>query len=454
MNIRYFISRIVLAGAIILAAGISQAQDPPEGGSRASATHDFVDLIGPGDGSGISSITDYVLFPYGPVTTGGFGIGNRANTGVLSKTPFRIRVPAPENALLIGQRGIALGAAASSSEPTATFYVRGGAGLGFPAADVLIEDLNTTSVVRNLMTMKNSGGVSCRWEDTLTGTKFSIDNKAARFEVNNYSGPAPIVPFSVSSAAEPNAPTVSPSGVSAGRQTAGSTLEAYANGTPSAFNPAVILDSSTITSMVESPAIVRDRTMLNLVNRGGAFMTFTDTSRGSTWFFSNSNDELFMKKSGVGSPGLRILATGEFRFVNANQSQFAILPNGNITARGVLLHSSDRNLKENIQNVDPQEVLGKLVDLPISTWNYIHDEDNTPHMGPMAQDFYATFGLGVDDKTIAEIDKSGIAIAAIQGLNAKVDAKDQKIAEQAEAIAELTERLDRLEAMLSAQNPK
>ncbi len=37
-------------------------------------------------------------------------------------------------------------------------------------------------------------------------------------------------------------------------------------------------------------------------------------------------------------------------------------------------------------------------------------------MGPMAQDFYAAFGLGIDDKHIVTVDADGVAFAAIQGL--------------------------------------
>jgi len=45
----------------------------------------------------------------------------------------------------------------------------------------------------------------------------------------------------------------------------------------------------------------------------------------------------------------------------------------------------------------------------------------------MAQDFYAAFGLGDDNKHIATIDESGVALAAIQGLNVLMKEKDQRI---------------------------
>ena len=39
----------------------------------------------------------------------------------------------------------------------------------------------------------------------------------------------------------------------------------------------------------------------------------------------------------------------------------------------------------------------------------------------MAQDFYAAFGIGPDDKHITTVDEGGVALAAIQGLNEKVE---------------------------------
>ena len=39
--------------------------------------------------------------------------------------------------------------------------------------------------------------------------------------------------------------------------------------------------------------------------------------------------------------------------------------------------------------------------------------------GPMAQDFHEAFGLSVSHKMIDTIDPNGVALAAIQGLEAK-----------------------------------
>ena len=98
--------------------------------------------------------------------------------------------------------------------------------------------------------------------------------------------------------------------------------------------------------------------------------------------------------------------------------------------------SSDRNAKENFAPVEARVVLDKVIALPISRWNFKADAA-TPHVGPMAQDFHAAFQTGSDDKHIATVDADGVALAAIQGLNEVVKAKDARIAELERGMAEL-----------------
>jgi septal ring factor EnvC (AmiA/AmiB activator) len=78
----------------------------------------------------------------------------------------------------------------------------------------------------------------------------------------------------------------------------------------------------------------------------------------------------------------------------------------------------------------------------------------------MAQDFYAGFSLGNDDRHIMTVDAEGVALAAIQGLHAmleermsekdaKIEAQQQAIAEQQREVDELRERLSRVESLRS-----
>jgi hypothetical protein len=87
---------------------------------------------------------------------------------------------------------------------------------------------------------------------------------------------------------------------------------------------------------------------------------------------------------------------------------------------------SDRDQKKNITPVDPAAVLQSLRDLPIATWSYRQEPASVRHMGPMAQDFRAAFGLGDDDRTYHAVDAHGVALAAIKALQARIEALERE----------------------------
>src|SRR5208337_5658811 len=117
-------------------------------------------------------------------------------------------------------------------------------------------------------------------------------------------------------------------------------------------------------------------------------------------------------------------------------------------------NASDRNAKENFKAVDAQEVLFRVTALPLSRWNYKEDK-SSEHLGPMAQDFYASFGLGEDDRHITTVDEEGVALAAIQGLNEKVEGRSQKAEDRIRKLeaenSELKQRLAALEKIVLNQ---
>ena len=137
------------------------------------------------------------------------------------------------------------------------------------------------------------------------------------------------------------------------------------------------------------------------------------------------------------SPG----ATPSLTFWNSSL-RMTIDYSGNVSATS-FNPSSDRNLKENFSPVSPREVLDKVAALPITHWNF-KDDAGTKHVGPMAQDFYAAFGVGPDDKHIATVDADGVALAAIQGLNQKLTEKDVEIQELKQGLAELKQLVGKL----------
>lgn len=138
--------------------------------------------------------------------------------------------------------------------------------------------------------------------------------------------------------------------------------------------------------------------------------------------------------------------TGGVRFVSGTDS------NGVPTA-GVQLSSgegtwsslSDAASKTDVSPVDSQEVLDRVSELSITTWSYKSNKDGVKHMGPMAQDLYAAFGLGADDKHISTVDADGVALAAIQALNEKLQKDNEDLRK---GYSELESRLESLEEAL------
>jgi Chaperone of endosialidase len=88
---------------------------------------------------------------------------------------------------------------------------------------------------------------------------------------------------------------------------------------------------------------------------------------------------------------------------------------------------SDRNLKRDIEQVDEASVLNGVAEMPISTWSYKSDDPSVRHMGPMAQDFKAAFGLGDTDRAYDSIDAHGVALAAIKALYERSRKQDARI---------------------------
>lgn len=147
-----------------------------------------------------------------------------------------------------------------------------------------------------------------------------------------------------------------------------------------------------------------------------------------------------------------VRATGGVRLVSAINAGTGAPTAGvslaaGATAWGVV---SDRDWKKNFRSVDSQDILDRLAAMPLGQWNYQWEEDAaTPHLGPMAQDFKAAFYPGRDDRSITTLEVDGVALAAIQGLNRKLDselvAKDRRLVELERANAALLQRLEAIE---------
>lgn len=104
---------------------------------------------------------------------------------------------------------------------------------------------------------------------------------------------------------------------------------------------------------------------------------------------------------------------------------------------------SDRHAKTNVVPVTGDVILDKIAMLPISEWSYT-TEGRVRHVGPMAQDFYAAFNVGEDERHITSIDEDGVALAAIKALNQKVAARDAQIGSLQQQLRALAARVDAL----------
>jgi hypothetical protein len=140
-------------------------------------------------------------------------------------------------------------------------------------------------------------------------------------------------------------------------------------------------------------------------------------------------------------------ATGGFYFYTSS-SGGAELKSGS----GAWANLSDRNAKTAIVPLDDAAVLAKVATLPISSWQY-KTERGVTHVGPMAQDFYAAFGVGEDDRHITSIDEDGVALAAIEALHRENSLLrsnfERENAAKDASIRALSDRVRRLDAAVA-----
>jgi len=164
-------------------------------------------------------------------------------------------------------------------------------------------------------------------------------------------------------------------------------------------------------------------------------ITFADDARQyQLRIAGNVSDQFVIRDETAGANRIVLDTSG-----NVGIGTQTMTPGALLTVNGTISELSDVNTKENFSVVNGKEVLASLVEVPINTWSYKEDETATIHMGPTAQDFSKAFGLGSSDTSISLVDRDGVALAAIQGLNEIIKERDAQI-------SDLEARLDALEA--------
>ena len=154
---------------------------------------------------------------------------------------------------------------------------------------------------------------------------------------------------------------------------------------------------------------------LNRANGQGSFAAGMGSNANDNGDFVWSDDP-----SGGGVTPITVTGNNEFLararggvtfYTSANLASGVTLAPGS----GTWSSLSDRNVKTGILPVSDDDILAKVAALPISEWSYT-TERGVRHVGPMAQDFYAAFNVGEDDRHITSIDEDGVALAAIKAL--------------------------------------
>jgi len=107
--------------------------------------------------------------------------------------------------------------------------------------------------------------------------------------------------------------------------------------------------------------------------------------------------------------------------------------------------------KENKQVVDLENILEKISNVSIHTWNYKGQEKNNLHIGPSAKDFHQTFGLGQSERAINSNDIDGVNMAALVALTRKTEVlleKEKEVIELRQTLFSLEEEKRKLEQRL------
>ena len=299
------------------------------------------------------------------------------------RTPFTVEANAPSNALYVDDGG------------------RLGLGTSIPVADVHIIDGDTPTL--RLQQDGSSGFAPQTWDVAGNETSFFIR------DASNGS----TLPFRIRPGAPSQSLVIDTDGqIGVGILTAEADLHMRDTVNPIQF----LMDGEEPTFLIERTSGTTDNgvIMMDLINNGQVNLRYNNNNGGVNRRWNtgvDASNQYFISAAG----------TGAFEFL--------LETNGNLTLTGTVTAPSDVNMKHDFEPVSPEEVLAKVMDLPLAVWSYKHDATNERHMGPMAQDFYAAFGLGKDERHISYTDSTGVALGAIQGLARQLEEKDARIAE-------------------------
>ena len=262
----------------------------------------------------------------------------------------------------------------------------------------------------------NSGSCQYRLEDSSSDSTYQLcagQGANGGFEIlGSNSGSTAPRPFRVDGDAPTDSLVVSPIGLGVGTLAPAAPMHVVRNDDTFEF---LLLDQ-------QNASVIQDRNMIQLNNNGGIRFQFDNEALATSWRFQAAT-------------GLQDVF--EIAKVGTGIIEMTIDANGNLTTAGTVNGASSRAVKNSIEPVDDHDVLRRLRNLPVAEWTYNRDPDGLRHLGPMAEDFYSAFGLGVDDKHISPSDLAGVALAATKALIVENEQQQDRIQAQEKRINEL-----------------
>ncbi|WP_019487445.1 tail fiber domain-containing protein [Kamptonema formosum] len=172
---------------------------------------------------------------------------------------------------------------------------------------------------------------------------------------------------------------------------------------------------------------------------GGWMWSYRDGKFQVNSLISEAGEYIALDKSLGSLPGY---PANRFPVVKSDNANLYFSIGGNyssyITAAGTYAAMSDFNKKENIEEVDYQDILEKVKYLPVCKYSFKNSDSRIKSIGTFAQAFWLAFQLGGDlailqddsptqpNKMLAPSDMAGVCLAAVKGLLERVEKLEEK----------------------------
>lgn len=192
-------------------------------------------------------------------------------------------------------------------------------------------------------------------------------------------------------------------------------------------------DTSATIRAENTSGTTAERVLFQLFNNGKTRFSINNTGAGEIWTFDNTGVSFDISRVGTGSAEFRVLNSGDVR-----------MDQGEAFAQAFNVVSS-RTEKTDIEPIDDLAILQRIGELEVAEWRYKTDTEGKRHIGPFAEDFASTFGVG-DGKHISIVDIAGVSFSAIKALRSEVEEKNDRIEVLETNLAALSAELEKIKA--------